>query len=271
MAVITMNLFSVYVKQNMDVTVVLPDDVVEAAGKGALSQEDKLPCVWLYHGGSGDHTEWLYHTNLVDYVNERRFAAVLPNVHESCFVDMNIGSKYGTYVGRELPNFIHNSFSCISDKREDNYVSGLSNGGYGCLHVGLRNPDRFGWIGAFSAGDKADSEFLNDGSPKSLHRIRLFGDGDLHNNKYGLTYQANRLLEQGYGLTGEKLTPKIYHACGGKDPWLAMNHIVRYYFLEHNEDFVYTYDEIEELGHEWRFWEEELIRFLDHVGLVAVD
>ena len=27
--------------------------------------------------------------------------------------------------------------------------------------------------------------------------------------------------------------------------------------------FDYTYDEIPELGHEWKFWNEELKRFLD--------
>lgn len=279
MAVITMNVFSVYVKQNMDVTVVLPDDVFTGAGNGGCSVgssgvagdagcgvDDKLPCVWLYHGGSGDHTEWLYHTNLVDYVNERRIAAVIPNVHESCFVDMHIGCKYGTYVGRELPNLIHTMFRCISDKREDNYVVGFSNGGYGCLHVALRYPHMFSWVGAFSAGDKADAVFENDGSPKSLRRIWTFGDGDLHQNKYGLTYMADRLIEN---INSENVVaPNIYHACGGKDPWLWMNHIVRDYFLEHKEYFVYTYDEIDELGHEWKFWDIELIKFLDYVGLV---
>ncbi len=306
MAVITMNVFSVYVKQNMDVTVVLPDDVfkwAEEVGCGvdsygaavgeagadmtsSSSVDEKLPCVWLYHGGSGDHTEWLYHTNLVDYVNERRIAAVLPNVHESCFVDMHIGCKYGTYVGRELPNLIHTMFRCISDRREDNYIAGFSNGGYGCLHVALRYPDRFCWVGAFSAGDKADAIFDNDGSPKSLRRIWTFGDGDLHQNKYGLTYMADRLIEKlnckgdseqkssnRDAMVSEKdikeiVAPKIYHACGGKDPWLWMNHIVRDYFLEHKEHFVYTYDEIDELGHEWKFWDIELIKFLDYVGLV---
>ena len=85
MAVINVNLFSMSLLHDMDVTVVLPDKI----DKG-----EKLKCVWLYHGGSGDHVDWLYHVRLTDYVNERHFAAVLPTVHESCFVDMNIGNKY---------------------------------------------------------------------------------------------------------------------------------------------------------------------------------
>ena len=33
--------------------------------------------------------------HLVDTVEKRHFAAVLPNVDDSCFVNMNIGNKYG--------------------------------------------------------------------------------------------------------------------------------------------------------------------------------
>lgn len=116
MSVININLFSMMLRRTIDVTVVLPDKI---------NDDEKLPCVWLYHGGSGDHTEWLYHTSLVDTVNERHFAAVLPEVFESCFVNMNIGDRYESFVAKELPSTIHNMFACISDDRKYNYVSGF--------------------------------------------------------------------------------------------------------------------------------------------------
>ena len=91
MSVININLFSMMLRRTIDVTVVLPDKI---------NDDEKLPCIWLYHGGSGDHTEWLYHTSLVDTVNERHFAAVLPEVFESCFVNMNIGDRYESFVAK---------------------------------------------------------------------------------------------------------------------------------------------------------------------------
>lgn len=258
MAVMNINVFSVMLRHGMDVTVVLPDDIDEG---------EQLKCVWLYHGGSGDNTEWLYHTPLVDTVEKRHFAAVLPNVDESCFVNMNIGNRYESYVAKELPSIIWNMFKCISDKREDNYVSGYSNGGYGCLHTVLKYPKKFSKVGAFSAGDKADSAYVNDGSAKAKGRINLFGDGDIHKTDYCLTYLADKLA----AADNEELIPDIYHACGGKDPWLDMNHIVRDYFLEHKNVYKnYIYDEIDELGHEWRFWDIELGKFLDYAGLREV-
>jgi S-formylglutathione hydrolase FrmB len=249
-----MNIFSMCLKHEIDVTVVLPDKIEDG---------EKLKCVWLYHGGSGDHVDWLYHTRLVDYVNDGHFAAVLPTVHESCFVDMNMGNRYGIYVGKELPGIIWKMYRCISDRREDNYVSGLSNGGYGCFHTALMYPDKFSVVGAFSAGDKADADFPNDGGAKSITRIRLYGDGDLHKNEYGITYLADRLIDEvESGKRDISTLPRIYHACGSLDPWLNMNHILRDYFKKNEKYFDYTYDEVEGLGHEWDFWEMELKRFL---------
>lgn len=72
---------------------------------------------------------------------------------------MNIGDAFGTFVGKELPSVIWNMFACISDERQDNYIAGFSNGGYGCLHTALSYPQKFAGVGAFSAGDKADSDF----------------------------------------------------------------------------------------------------------------
>ena len=245
MPVMNINLFSITLRYGIDCMVVLPEN---------LKKGEKLKCLWLYHGGSGDHTAWLYHTPLVELAEEKHFAAVLPNVHESCFVNMNIGDAFGTFVGKELPSVIWNMFACISDERQDNYIAGFSNGGYGCLHTALSYPQKFAGVGAFSAGDKADSDFSSPAKQKS--RLLLFGEGDLHENDYGLTHLAGKLLTENVDK------PRIFHACGGKDPWLMQNHILCDYFTAH-PGFDYTYDEIPELGHEWKFWNEELKRFLD--------
>lgn len=52
-------------------------------------------------------------------------------------------------------------------------MSGFSNGGYGCMHIGLKYPKKYAYIGALSAGDKAESEYKQDGSLKSKYRERL--------------------------------------------------------------------------------------------------
>lgn len=252
MAVIRTNLFSMQLKFNMECNVILPDEI---------PKDHKLKVLWLYHGASGDHTGWLYHTKIIEYVNEKGIAAILPNVHESCFVDMNIGGNYGTYVGDELPKTIWTMFPILSQKREDNFICGFSNGGYGAFHIALKYPDKFGAVGALSAGDKADAPFLNNDSEKSKGRIRLFGDGDLNETEFGIKNQARLLALQ------EVERPRIYHACGSEDPWLDANLLVKECFEAMPDKYDYTYDQIEGIGHVWPFWEEELVRFLDYLGL----
>ena len=57
MAVINLNLFSMMLRFGTDVTVVLPDEI----------QKTKNLFVYGFiTEGSGDHTDWLYHTDLVD-------------------------------------------------------------------------------------------------------------------------------------------------------------------------------------------------------------
>lgn len=240
------NVFSMSLKRTIDCTVILPQQI---------ANDEKLSCMWLYHGSSGNHKAWLYHAPMQELSDQYHIAFVLPNVNESCFVDMNIGDSYGRYVGRELPSIIWNMFACISKEREKNFIAGFSNGGYGCFHTALTYPKKYCAIGAFSAGDKADAVFENDNSAKSIQRIRLFGAGDLHDTDYSIIHLAHSLIRENV----EK--PVVYHACGGKDPWLSMNHIVRDAFQQMPE-YDYTYDEIAHLGHEWEFWREELNRFL---------
>ena len=61
MPVMNINLFSITLRYGIDCMVVLPEN---------LKKGEKLKCLWLYHGGSGDNTEWLYHTPLVDTVEK---------------------------------------------------------------------------------------------------------------------------------------------------------------------------------------------------------
>lgn len=60
--------------------------------------------------------------------------------------------------------------------RENRALAGLSLGGGQALVVGLRNPDRFAWLAAFSAGGAHPdmvSYFLDQHPPRAADRPRL--------------------------------------------------------------------------------------------------
>lgn len=257
MTSLKINHFSNILSMNMDCRLLLPDMLSET--------EAPLKVLFLCHGGSGNENEWLYHSTIAQLPDTYHIAVVMVNADDSCFVDMPFGKNYGTYIGNELPQILYRMFPRLSDAREDNYISGLSNGGYGCFIVGLKNPERFAAIGAFSAGDKADAT-PKPYPPGTLNpRVRMFGQVDIHQTEYSMKYLARKTAK----TPGAK--PRIYHACGSLDPWLDLNLAVRDCMAEIAcAEYDYTYHQAEGLGHEWKFWDLEIRNFLDYCGIEKI-
>ena len=246
-----LNVFSNVLSMNSDCRVLLPDNV---------QADESLPVLWLCHGGSGDENEWMYYSTIAEIPDQERIAVVIVNANDSCYTDMAYGLDYGTHIGKELPEILYRMFPHLSAKREDNWISGLSNGGYGCLLIGLTYPERFGAIGAFSAGDKADAKFAEAEAGVITPRIRMFGQEDIRGTRFSVRHLAKCVSAD----SGPK--PRIYHACGSNDPWLDLNLLVKQTMEELNDPaFDYVYDQIEGLGHEWKFWDEEIRRFLAYL------
>ncbi len=244
-----LNIFSNVIHRNSDLRVFFPDD---------MKSGEKLKVLWLCHGGSGDENDWLYHSTIAEIPDTYHIAVVIVNAEDSCFVDMAKGPDFTQFLGKELPAILTQMFTHLSDKREDNYISGLSNGGYGCFIVGLTFPERYAAIGAFSAGDKADVPCPEEEREKLQSRIRMFGQNNIKNTKYSIRYLAESVSKN------SEVKPRIYHACGGKDPWLDLNLLVKETFEGlGDETYDYRYDQIDDLGHEWKFWDMEVRKFLD--------
>src|SRR5690606_12198592 len=87
------------------------------------------------------------------------------------------GYNYWTFISEELPE-ISRSFFPLSDKREDNFVAGLSMGGYGAFKLALSHPDKFSAAASLSGALDFNIEHLLDG-PLSLKEFNnIFGDID---------------------------------------------------------------------------------------------
>ena len=248
---VKLNLFSNVLSMNNDVRLLMPEKI---------QKNEKLRCLWLCHGGSGDENDWLYYSNAAQIPNREHMAVIIVNANDSCFADMAYGLRYTTYIGMELQEILTSMFPHLSTRREDNYISGLSNGGYGSFLIGLTYPERFAAIGAFSAGDKADSRYSPSAQGEMSSRIRMFGADEIHGTRYSIRQLAKNVSEH------SALKPRIYHACGSLDPWLDMNLLVRDTFEKLNDPaYDYTYDQMDGYGHEWPFWDAELQQFLEYI------
>jgi S-formylglutathione hydrolase FrmB len=136
MALIHCNFFSEVLKLSTSMYVILPQRTQNQIGMQGTVKKDKHPTLYLLHGLSDDHTIWLRRTSIERYVANLGLAVVMPEVHRSFYTDMVNGYNYWTFISEELPE-IARSFFPLSDKREDNFVAGLSMGGYGAFKLAL--------------------------------------------------------------------------------------------------------------------------------------
>ena len=154
MALIHMDFFSEALGMCVNADVILPQKSASLIGM-KTERGDTFKTLYLLHGLSDDHTIWQRRTSIERYVSDKNLAVVMPNAHRSWYTDMKYGGAYMTYITKELPALCRSFFNGMSDKREDNFVAGLSMGGYGALKMGLSNPDGFAGIASFSGTPRA--------------------------------------------------------------------------------------------------------------------
>lgn len=91
--------------------------------------------LWLLHGGGGDENDFVSFSNIVRYADTHRIAVVMPAGENFCLNDYE-------YVIDELPKTLRVLFP-LSDKREDNFIGGLSHGGDAAMRACFEHPDRY--------------------------------------------------------------------------------------------------------------------------------
>lgn len=230
--------------------VILPQISMSEAERG----NRKFPVLYLLHGLGGDHTSWLRKSNIERYAAQYGLAVVMPNVNRSFYTNMKYGLDYYTYITREIPHIVRSYFP-VSDKREDNYIAGLSMGGYGAFMIALRNPEMFS--AAASLSGALDLTVFLDSEDERLAPMTeiLFGSAeDFINSDYNLI----RLLSK---ANREKL-PRLFQCCGTEDYIYPLN--VSFKAAADRFGIDITYEEGPG-DHEWGYWDTNIQRVLDWI------
>src|SRR5690554_3142250 len=137
MALIQCNFYSESLGVSTAMNVILPQQTTTQIGMNSRESGGRHRTLYLLHGLSDDHTIWLRRTSIERYVAALGIAVVMPAVNRSFYTDMHHGAAYWTFISEELPSLAR-SFFPLSDLREDNFVAGLSMGGYGSFKLALR-------------------------------------------------------------------------------------------------------------------------------------
>ncbi|MFD0958489.1 alpha/beta hydrolase [Paenibacillus chungangensis] len=259
MALITCNYYSEVLGLSTSLTAILPQQTLTQIGMSNKSSGTKHKTLYLLHGLSDDHTIWLRRTSVERYVAELGIAVIMPQVHRSFYSDMVHGGAYWSFLTEELPA-IARSFFPLSAAREDNFVAGLSMGGYGAFKWALSNPECFAAAGSLSGVldiVKYSKENVDDAKKRTLELV--FGDEPLA----GTTHDLLHLLDTTSGNGQSK--PALYQCCGTEDYLYDHNASFRVACAD-KPDYCLTYEEGPG-DHNWAYWDQQIQSFLKWLKL----
>ena len=211
----------------------------------------KIRTLYLLHGHSDDHTAWQRWSSIERYAEDLNLAVVMPAVHLSFYNDMAYGLKYWQFISEEVPAVVRDLFS-LSAARRDNYVAGLSMGGYGAFKLALTYPDRFAAAASLSGAlDISEVVRVKKNEPDNkewLEEMRtVFGDlSKVPGSKHDLFTLARKAAKA-------PIKPRLYQCCGTEDELYPDN--VRFRDVVQKLPLDLTYEE----GpgeHNWAYWDK---------------
>jgi putative tributyrin esterase len=245
MAFIQCDFYSEALGLSTSMSVILPQQTKTQIGMKGNVFTIKHPTLYLLHGLSDDHTIWMRRTSIERYASELGIAVVMPAVHRSFYTDMANGLNFWTFISEELPS-IARSFFPLSEKREDNFVAGLSMGGYGAFKLALNCPEKFAAAASLSGALIADK----------MYDLSLQDADLIFGNRESIKGSNNDLLAAAERLAqSDHPRPLLYQCCGTED-FLYEDNIQFRNFVE-PLNLALTYSEAPG-EHTWAFWDEHI-------------
>ncbi len=251
MALIKCDFFSEVLTISTSMTVILPEDTSTQIGLINNRKAGKIPTLYLLHGFSDDHAIWTRRTSIERYAAEYGIAVVMPQVDHSFYADMEYGKRYWTFISEELPR-IARVFFPLSADREDNFVAGLSMGGYGAFKLALRKPKDFAAAASLSGVVDIVNRLKTAQQEDNLVGNALFhvyGNRNIKDTEQDLFYLIQQLKKSGESI------PQLFQACGTEDFLWEDNKKFHHFAKEQDLPLTHTFTSG---THEWGYWDQKI-------------
>jgi enterochelin esterase-like enzyme len=184
------------------------------------AKTSKYPVFYLLHGAGDDETGWMIKGSspvILDNLYADKKLVPMIVVMPNGWVATKTGAKSSTAFDDDLIKdiipYVEANYPVLADQ-EHRALAGLSMGGGQSLRIGMRNLDKFAWIGGFSsATGKGPASAIP--SPEAANKqLRLFwlSCGDKDSLMKGNETMHNSLAEQ-------KITHVWHVDVGGGHTW----------------------------------------------------
>ena len=244
MTLLHVDFYSDVLSRSIEMDVTLPRAEAPQTGYKTL---------FLLHGMSDDHSIWQRRTSIERYADERNIAVVMPTTRLGWYTNTHAGERWFDFISDELVYAVRRMLPCLSRRREDTFVAGLSMGGYGALKCALKRADLFSKAAAMSAAMD-----IADGMRNPMPLGRPFCWEDVFGPADEAAGSENDLFRISAELAQNR--PEIWMWCGTEDELYPSNVKMR----DHLRSLGYALSYHDGPGdHSWKYWNREIQNILN--------
>lgn len=251
MSNLQINFFSNAIMRFTTFHMYLPNDVFPLMTQGNPHYERPAKTMVLLHGFSGSSYDFVNGSLASELALKYNLAVVMPSGDNSFYLNAKAtGNNYETLIAEDLIMYLRKTFQ-LAMAPEDTFIGGISMGGFGSLHTGLKYADRFGRIFALSSALIVnDIVGMQPGDQNEIanyqYYANVFGELDrLKENDNDPEYVVKERTKR-----KEKIQP-VFMACGTEDFLIEQNRSFYEFLKQYNVDVTYR----ESAGmHDWQFW-----------------
>jgi S-formylglutathione hydrolase FrmB len=229
-----------------------------------LPPSEKLPVVYLLHGGGGSYRSWSNDSDASHYAL-KGLILVMPDGDESYFMNEveSPREKYEDYITKDLIADVERRFPARTD-RAGRAIVGISMGGFAAVKYAFSHPELFIFVAALSPS--IDVPFRH-------YNVRRLGQWWKFRTIFGPAGSKERAARDPSTLirtANVQATPFIYLTAGQQEPLLAPNRQFAAVLKRHGIEYeFYT----EPGGHNWSQWNAQIpgcfSSLLQHLGMSA--
>jgi S-formylglutathione hydrolase FrmB len=214
-----------------------------------IASGERLPVVYLLHGGNGSFRDWSNESDVASYA-AKGLILVMPEGAFSYYMNETEKptEKYEDYILHDLISDVEARFPTATG-RKNRAMIGVSMGGFAALSYALRRPEVFFFIGALSP------------PVEILHRrfnIRRWGEWWRIRTIFGPSGSGSRSARDPLELVktaNPTKTPFIYMSAGTNEPLFDPNRR----FAARLKEYSFSYEfHGQPGGHDWSQWNEQL-------------
>jgi putative tributyrin esterase len=205
----------------------------------------KLPVVYLLHGGGGGFRDWTNDSDVARFA-ESGLLLVMPEGESSYYTNAvdPAQDRYEDYIVSDLIADVESRFPALTG-RSNRAIVGLSMGGFGAVKIALRHPELFAFVGGLSSAiDVPRRAFVFKRFEQSRHFSAIFGPTGSQtrrdNDPFVLVRSAN-----------PDAAPYFFLTCGEQEGLLPSNR--EFDMLLAQRHFRHEFHTVPG-GHDWNQW-----------------